>query len=146
MSAWWKRQSARGSISVELAVLTPAFLMLIVIAIAYGRVSIAANAVDVAAHDAARAASISRSAGAAELAAVQAAEAALNQQGLLCVDGPNVRVDTSGFADGGLDLSYVIVDVSCTVPFTDLPLLPIAASGHTVETRFVSAIDVFRER
>ena len=50
------RTGERGSVSVEMAILAPVFVLLIIAAIVFGRTAIAANALDVAAHDAARAA------------------------------------------------------------------------------------------
>src|SRR5690606_9319191 len=103
----------RGSVSVEMAILAPAFLLLIVLGIVHGRVAIAANAIDVAAHDAARAASISRTAAAAEANARAAAGEALQRQGLACVEAPRIDPDVSGFARGGLRLDFVSVTVTC---------------------------------
>ena len=54
------RTAERGSVSIEVAVLAPAFIALMVLAGVVGRTAVAAEAIDAAAHDAARAASISR--------------------------------------------------------------------------------------
>jgi Flp pilus assembly protein TadG len=73
-----------GSISVELAILAPIFAGLIVLGIVVGRSSIAYHSVAAAAHDAARAASISRSETTAIDQATTAAQATLDDQGLDC--------------------------------------------------------------
>ena len=58
----WGRTVSRGSVSIEVAVLAPAFIALMVLAGVAGRTAVADEAVESAAHDAARAASISRDA------------------------------------------------------------------------------------
>jgi hypothetical protein len=139
----------RGSASVEVAILTPAFLLLIVVAAVVGRVTIAQNAIDLAAHDAARAASISRTAGAAQAAASAAAGDTLAQQGLLCAP-LSVEVDVADFAtdpgepaDPG-DPPVVAVQVSCAVSLVDLPMLD--ADAVTVTATHTSPLDFYRGR
>lgn len=139
------RTRERGSVTVEMAILTPVFLLLIVTAIVFGRTAIAANAIDVAAHDAARAASISRTQSSAAANAQTAANDALTQQGLQCVGDPAVQPDVSGFADTGADLVFVSVTVTCEVSFTDIAL-PGVPHTRVLTTTFVSPIDTFRER
>lgn len=136
----------RGSVSVEMAILAPAFLLLIVLGIVHGRVAIAANAIDVAAHDAARAASISRTAAAAESNAIAAAAEALQQQGLECVEEPQIEPDVSGFDQGGLQLVFVSVTVTCEVSFVDVKFLPFIPESRVLTSTFVSPVDIFRER
>lgn len=82
----------RGSVSVEVAVLAPAFLALLMLAGVAGRVAVADEAVEAAAHDAARAASIARDAGTAESAARTAARRQLDWRGLNCTSAPQVTV------------------------------------------------------
>lgn len=139
--------SQRGSVSVEMAILTPAFLLLIVTAIMLGRTAIAAHAIDVAAHDAARAASISRTKPAAAANAESAARAALDRQGLDCVGDPTISPDVSGFAGAGagVDLEFVSVTIQCEVSFTDIALAGVPPN-RVLTTTFVSPIDIFRER
>lgn len=134
----------RGSVSVEVAILTPAFLLLIVAAIVFGRTAIAANAIDVAAHDAARAASISRTAASADRGARDAASEALSYQGLDCLGEPTVRPDVSGFSQGGIELAFVSVTISCEVSFLDVAI-PGVPRTRVLTTTFVSPIDIFRE-
>jgi Flp pilus assembly protein TadG len=128
-----------------MAILTPAFLLLIAAAIGFGRIAIAAHAIDVAAHDAARAASISRTGPAAASNAQSAADQALDQQGLDCLGGPTVTPDVSGFAQPDLDLGFVSVTISCEVELTDLAL-PGMPQTRVLTTTFISPIDIFRER
>jgi Flp pilus assembly protein TadG len=135
----------RGSVSVEMAILAPVFALLLFSSIWFGRISIALDAIDVAAHDAARAASISRTASSASANAETAANQALSQQGLDCVNGPDIQPDTSGFGQSGVDLEFVSVTITCDVSFTDIafPGLP---NTWTVQSTFISPIDVFREQ
>jgi Flp pilus assembly protein TadG len=133
----------RGSAAIEAAVLAPALLTLIGVAIVGGRIQIAGGAIETAAHDAARAASISRTAAAARAAAYTAADATLNQQGLHCAR-LTVVVDTSGFAVPVGQPATVSADVDCVVDFTDLvDGLP---GTKTLHARFTSALDTFRAR
>lgn len=148
----------RGSASVEVAVLAPAFIGLIVLAGVVGRTAIANEAIGFAAHDAARAASIARTADEARAAATEAAQAKLEWQGLACVNAPTLQF--SGRIGGnpatfnqvfatapGQDAS-VIVTVSCQVSFTDLQLsaLPEMPTQKLVTATFVSPVDRYRAR
>ena len=72
-------------------------MLLLLLAVGGGRVAIAHGSVQQAAADAARAASIARTAGAAQTSAVTAARATLANQGLTCAS-MTVTLDTSGFA------------------------------------------------
>lgn len=135
----------RGSVSVEMAILTPAFLLLMVTAIVFGRTAIAAHAIDVAAHDAARAASISRTGPSAAANAETAAADALAQQGLDCVGEPSVVPDVSGFAETDVELVFVSVTITCVVSLTDVAL-PGVPQTKVLTTTFISPIDTFRER
>lgn len=143
----WRCQ--RGSVSVETAILTPAFLLMIVLAVVAGRTVIAHNALDLAAHDAARAASISRDAASARDAAVTAATGALARQGLACTNdvAADVVVDTSGFdaPPDRLDLGFVAVTVVCEVSFADVAL-PGVPAARALRATFVSPLDIYRER
>src|SRR5438046_3178070 len=85
----------RGSAAIEAAILAPPLLALLALAILGGRIETAGGAIESAAHDAARAASISRTAAAAQTQAQTAAAATLNQQGLHCARLA-VTVNTSG--------------------------------------------------
>lgn len=146
MTRFLRRRRDRGSVSIEVAILAPAFLLLVVLGIVHGRVVVAANAIDVAAHDAARAASISRTAGSADANARAAALDALDQQGLNCVSGPTISPDVSGFGAQGLDLVFVSVTVTCQVTFADVRFLPFIPESRTLTSTFVSPIDIYRER
>ncbi len=148
----------RGSVSVEAAILAPAFIALLVLAGVAGRTAVAAEAVDAAAHDAARAASISRDAGTARREAREAAVRQLDWRGLNCTGTPTVTF--SGTVDGqattfgaayrspvGRDAS-VTVRISCTVDLSDLRLdsVPGMPVRKTVSASFTSPLDRYRGR
>src|ERR1700751_3710963 len=73
-----------GNAALELVVLAPVLLFILGLVVAAGRTSIAQGAVEAAARNAARQASISLTPGAAQAAALSSAKAALGRDGLDC--------------------------------------------------------------
>ncbi|MEO3779354.1 TadE/TadG family type IV pilus assembly protein [Micromonospora sp. B11E3] len=151
-------RTERGSVAVEVAVLAPAFIGLIVLAGVAGRTAIAQEAVQSAAHDAARAASISRDADAAREAALAAAGSQLDWQRANCasqpaltftgsVNGTPVSFDQAYAAAPG-EPAAVTVRVTCTVSFADirLSLLPGMTGARAVSATFTSPLDRYRSR
>jgi Flp pilus assembly protein TadG len=133
-----------GNAALELVVLAPVILFLLGFVIAAGRTSIAQGAVDAAARDAARQASISLTPGAAQAAAQASARAALNQDGLDC--DPQVRVDTSQFTTVPVGQpASVTAIVQCRVPLSDL-VVPGVPGSRLLTAQFTSPLDPFRER
>jgi Flp pilus assembly protein TadG len=114
--------------SVELAVIAPGLILLLLLVGAGGRVVEAQGHVDGAARDAARAASLGRSAGLADEYAQQAADADLGSSSW-CARG-SVTANVTGFPAEGqavLPGTNVAVTVSCqinTSPFTILGFNP----------------------
>lgn len=148
----------RGSVSVETAILAPAFLALVALAGVAGRTAVAHEAIEVAAHDAARAASISRTAPDGRDAARAAMEDRLAAEGLSCSGEPTLVLAGSMngedadfeavYASGlGTDAS-VVVTITCDVPVRDLrmPLLSGMRTFTTVEATFASPLDRYRGR
>ena len=140
---WRTAADERGSAAIELVLLVPALMLLLMFAVAGGRVAIAHGSVQQAAADAARAASIARTAGAAQTTAVAAARATLANQGLTCAS-MTVTLDTSGFATPVGTPASVVATVSCTVELSELSLpgLP----DRVVSATVASPLDVFRGR
>ncbi|WP_433389151.1 TadE/TadG family type IV pilus assembly protein [Micromonospora sp. KLBMP9576] len=148
----------RGSVSIEVAVLAPAFVALIVLAGVAGRTAVAAEAIDTAAHDAARAASISRDARTARVQARDAARRQLDWRGLDCAGTPQVTFSgTVGGTPTSFDAAFrspagqdasVTVGIACTVSFRDLRLavLPGMPAGKRVSASFTSPLDRYRSR
>lgn len=110
--------------AVEITVITPLLIMLLVfIAVVIHRGVDARLRLDDAAHQAARAASMQRSAPAAVTAARSTARGALSAAGLACRSA-RVSTDTTGLVAGGV----VTVTVSCRVDFGDALILGVPAA------------------
>jgi Flp pilus assembly protein TadG len=128
----------RGAAATELVLVTPVLLALLFLVVLAGRLALTNSDVTGAARDAARAASLERNAGAAQVAAQQSAEANLERQGTHC-DQLSVDTNVDNFRNGG----SVRVEVTCDVALGDLALLAIPGtkpvSGHATEV-----IDVYR--
>ena len=106
--------SERGTMSIEVVVLVPVLLLITMVAVAGGRIVSAQGMVEAASRDAARAASMERSVGAANTAANQSLSRA-DTANANCSAG----VDVGGFRRGGT----VRVSVSCHVKLSDLGLI-----------------------
>jgi Flp pilus assembly protein TadG len=145
-------------VAVEVAVLAPAFIALMVLAGVAGRTALAEEAVQSAAHDAARAASISRDADSARAAAQAAAVGQLDWQRANCVGPPALAFTGSvggapvtferAYAAGPGQPAAVTVRVTCTVSFADiyLSLLPGMPDSRVVSATFTSPLDRYRSR
>jgi TadE-like protein len=132
-----------GSAALELVILAPVLLALLMLVIAAGRTTIAQGAVDAAARDAARQASIALTAGEAEANGQASASAALRQDGLDCV--PHVFIDTTGFGAPLGQPAHVTALVRCSVPLADLAL-PGLPGSVLLHASFTSPLDLYRER
>lgn len=133
-----------GSATLEFVILAPALLLIVSVLVFCGRVAIAGQAVQQAADEAAREASISRDQGEANAHAAKAARSTLSQQGLDCVV-MQVSVDTRGFSAPLGRNSTVTAKVSCPVRIGDLSI-PGMPGTRTVTATSVSPIDTWRER
>jgi len=128
----------RGSAAAELVLVTPFLVLLLLFAVAAGRLVTARLDVDSAAQQAARAASLARTPQAASAQAQQVAQAALAGQSVTC-DPAVITPDTGDFTPGG----EVTVTVTCTVRLSDLSLLHIPGS-ETITSTFTAPIDTYR--
>ena len=144
MSVRSRLRGDRGAVSLELAILGPALLLVLSFAIWAGRTQIADNAVQEAARSAAREASIALDAGTATSLATFQAQTTLAEQNLKC-ESVSVQVDTSGFAAPLGVSGDVTVTVSCTIGMADL-LAPGLPGSVEVEASFTSPVDAYRER
>ncbi|MBG6068550.1 TadE/TadG family type IV pilus assembly protein [Micromonospora ureilytica] len=155
------RTAERGSVSIEVAVLAPAFIALMVLAGVVGRSAVAAEALDAAAHDAARAASISRDSDTARTMALEAAQKQLDWHGLACSNDldPKFTGSVAGMPDSesSFDDAFssqigtsatVTVTISCVVSFQDITLdiLPGMVSEKLITAQFTSPLDRYRSR
>jgi Flp pilus assembly protein TadG len=134
----------RGSITLELAILAPAVLVLLGLVVVAGRIEIAGGAVEQASAAAAREASLARSPEAARQAATRAAMDDLNGQDLHCTD-LTVIVDTAGFNVPVGSPAQVSARVSCTVGLSDISV-PGMPGARTLMAETQSSLDRYRSR
>ena len=129
-----------GSVALELAVATPAVLLVLLLIVAAGRMSTAHSQVQEAARDAARAASLQRTLPAAVAAAQTATSQSFAAQQVHCT---NLATHTTGTFDGPGVGGSVHVTVSCVVPLSDLSPLPLPGS-RTITADSTSVLDTYR--
>ncbi len=134
----------RGSVTLELAILTPALILLLGLLILGGRVEVAASAVEQAAAAAARAASLERNVAAAQVAAESAVDRETAARDIRCVT-TTVEVDASGLTAPLGTSASVTVRASCTVTMTDLAV-PGLPGSRTITAEATSAVDRYRTR
>jgi Flp pilus assembly protein TadG len=134
---WWRADE--GSATAELAVITPALVMLLVfVAVVVHRGVGARLRIDDAAHQAARAASISRTTDTARSSAYEVAAAALANAGSMCRDLA-VDVDAAAMRPAGV----VRATVSCRVDLGDALLLGVAGD-RLLTASALEPVDTFR--
>ena len=129
----------RGEAAVEIVILTPLFIVLLLLVVALGRYSHAHQLTQQAAGAAARAASLTTGGTAATTAADRAARDTLTGLGMACTR-LDTSVDTSRFRPGG----RVAVAVSCTA---DLSAVVLAGLPGTVTVRATAAapLETYRD-
>jgi Flp pilus assembly protein TadG len=128
----------RGSASVELVLATPVLVALMLLAVAGGRLASSRGEVDAAARDSARAASLARSAAAAQRNGQAAAAATLADRHVTC-QSLAVTIDLTDFRPGGA----VASTVGCTVGLGDLTGLGLPGV-RTVTATFAAPVDRYR--
>lgn len=134
----------RGSVTLELAILAPALILVLGLLVLGGRVEVAASAVEQATAAAARAASLERSVADAQIAAESAVDRETAARDIRCVT-TMVEVDTSGLTAPLGTSANVTVRASCTVTMADLGI-PGLPGGRTISAEATSAVDRFRTR
>ncbi|MFF2952595.1 TadE/TadG family type IV pilus assembly protein [Kitasatospora sp. NPDC057965] len=137
------RRSDGGSTAVEAAIIAPAVVALILVAVAAGRVQTAGGTVEAAARSAARTASLARSVDGMDGAAKAAAEHAMEQQGVHCRTS-KVEVRHGELVSHGATLATVEVTVRCEVGLGDLIGGPDVPLTKTLTGWFVSVVDRYR--
>jgi len=138
------RGGERGSVSLELVVLTPGLLLVIGLLIYGGRLELAKQSIQSAASQAAREASIARTQPLANSTAAAAANRSLAEQGLDCLNA-TVSVDTSGFASPVGTPATITAEVTCVIRLSDLSV-PGLPGSKTVTATADSPLDTYRER
>ncbi|MGP4102904.1 hypothetical protein [Nonomuraea sp. KM90] len=134
----------RGSVTVEAILAIAAIVMVLLLGVAAGRVTIAGAAIEAAARDAARHASIARTAAAAKADAEASARESLANQSMSCT-AFKVTISTKGFSRPVGEAADVSATVSCTVPLADVafPGLPGSVERRATST---SPLDPYRSR
>ncbi len=128
-----------GSSLVTFLVLAPVLVMFAELTVLGGRVAVTQGDVDSAAREAARDASIARSAESAATAIVPAVDTALSGKGASCRSRSAVLDPSTNFVAGG----SVSVTVTCNVDLSDLGLLNVPGSMQISSTA-VEPIDRYR--
>ena len=138
------RAGDAGAVAVELALITPAIMMLIGLLVFGYRFWEARAGVQSAAGAAARAASLAPSSADAAAVARQLAAADLDALGVHCITS-SVTSDTSALSSPAGRAGTVRVSVTCVVSLTDL-LVPGAPGALSVTRSAHEPVDTFRER
>jgi Flp pilus assembly protein TadG len=132
-----------GSVTLELAVLAPVFVLFLAFLVAAGRIALAHGAVEAAARDAARQASIARDPASAQRDAYATAVATLSSEHLSC--DPQVSVNTAGLTVPAGRPGTVTATVICTLPLSVIALPGIPGS-RTIQATASSPVDPYRGR
>lgn len=128
----------RGSMAVEMVLLTPAFVLLMLFLVGVGRVVEAQGQVDGAARDGARAASIQRQVAQVGGAVNQAAYQDLNPPGKnMCPDGM-----TAGWQPNSDPATNVQVTVTCSINLAVVPGLGTLG----IKGQAVAPLDTYMQR
>lgn len=137
-----RRRDDQGSITLELAIITPALILLLGALVLAGRVQTTASAVEQAARSAARDASLARTPDAARSAAAAAATRELATTACVATE---VGLDTTGFATRVGQDGVVTATVTCTVNMADLAV-PGLPGARTMTAQATSPLDRYRTR
>ncbi|MEV6899668.1 hypothetical protein [Amycolatopsis sp. NPDC051372] len=131
------RSDDRGDMTIKATVGVFALILLLGLGLVGMRVQIAQAAVAEAARAAARTVSLAHDGRSASTQADDTARAVLAQQSLTCTD---LKIDAvvDGRGKPGED-GYVVVTVTCMVPYADL--IPGLSGTRTVRSEFRSPID-----
>jgi len=139
-----KKRDELGSASLEATVGLPAFFLFVGLIIFGGRTATTHQAVESAAADAARSASIARTSSEAQEDAKNAAQASLANQQIHCLS-VDVNVDTSDFSKPVGEPGTVAVTVQCRLDLSDLSV-PGVPGNRVIKATMSSPLDTWRER
>ena len=131
-----------GSTTLEVAILTPALILVLGAMIVVGRVQLAAGAVEHAAAVAAREASRARTTS----VATAAAQSAVDRE-LAATDcsASSVTVDATGISAPIGQSATVSVTVRCVIDLSDLAI-PVLPGTRTLTGSAISSVDTWRQR
>ena len=137
-------RAQRGSVTVELALVVPALVLMLGLLVAGGRLWFARATVVEAAHSAARAASLARTAATAAADGRAAGQASLDTAGLQCAVS-QVQVQTAAFLVPVGTPATVRSTVDCTVPLGDI-VIPGLPGSIQLSGEGAAALDTYRSR
>jgi len=132
------RRGEHGGATVEFTIVAPLLIMMFLFIFGLGRLATAREAVEGAARDGAREASIARTAGSADATAQQVVSDTLLDKKVSC-SNRQVTVDTKNFHPDGT----VTVHVACTVANGDVIMSGLPGSS-TLHSDFVAWVDKYR--
>ncbi|WP_407343400.1 TadE/TadG family type IV pilus assembly protein [Pengzhenrongella phosphoraccumulans] len=138
------RRDDRGSAAIEAAILVPTFTLFLGLLIFAGRTAIAHQGLDAVATDAARSASIARTASQAQAAAEEAVAYSLANNNLRCASS-SLELDVSGLSAPIGTPAMVTATVTCTLNLADLSV-PGVPGSQTITATMVSPADAWRSR
>ncbi|MBA9003046.1 TadE/TadG family type IV pilus assembly protein [Thermomonospora cellulosilytica] len=138
-----RRRDDAGNAVVESAILAPLFVLFLAALLVAMRIQHGSAVVSQAAADAARHASIARTAAQARADATASALATLRDKGLHCT--PQVTLDLSDFARPVGKEGTVTAQVRCVIQLSDIAL-PGMPGSRTVTKTHRSPIDPYRGR
>ena len=134
----------RGSAAVELTLAVPALVIMLALLVAGGRLWFARASVTESAYAAARAGSLSRTAGQAGGDGERAAARSLDTAGLRC--STRRSTSTPAVSESPSEVRPRLrATVTCSVPFADL-VLPGMPGSITLRASGQSALDTYRGR
>lgn len=134
----------RGSLSVELVILVPVFVIMLGLMIAGGRLWVARTTVTEAAYSGARAASLARSSSQADSDGRRVVADQLDIRGVACLSR-SIGIDSAAFSVPVGEPATIRAHVDCRIGFSDL-LLPGMPGSIIVRADAESALDTYRER
>lgn len=138
-----RRRDDRGSAAIEAAIGVPAFALFVGLIIFGGRTASTHQALQSAAADGARTASLARDAHTARAQAREAAVASIANQDIGC-SGVTVSVDTEDFAKQPGVPGTVNVTVSCHLNLSDLAV-PGVPGSRVMHATMSSPLDTWRQ-
>ncbi len=134
-----RRRGDRGSITLELVLLTPFLVLFFLFLALVGRLVNVQSQLDGAARDGARAASVARDQGDAEEFAIQAVKDSLGDDNFCVGDAAQTEVDLGDWQPGG----HVTVTVTCQTDLVGLELVPFGGDPEKKGTAS-APIDTYR--
>jgi Flp pilus assembly protein TadG len=137
-------RSESGNVAINTAVVFPMLLLIGLLLVMAGRLVLAEGVVQSAANEAARSASISRTATVAGAQATSTATSTLLNSGVRCAR-TSVVPETDAFALPLGTVGTITVQVDCVVQLSDLGL-PGAPGSRTISATGTSVLDAYRGR